>query len=45
MDCGAGGLHRKLEFELTRRGAALVKPLVVVTAIGMALRLLYEQYL
>ncbi len=31
-------------FAVIRRGAALVKPLVVVTAIGMALRLLYEQY-
>ncbi len=28
-----------------RKGAKLVRPLVVVTAIGMALRLIYEEYL
>ncbi len=28
-----------------RKGAKLVRPLVVVTAVGMALRLIYEEYL
>ncbi len=28
-----------------RKGAKLVRPLIVVTAIGMALRLIYEEYL
>ncbi len=27
------------------RGAKLVRPLVVATAMGMALRLIYEEYL